>query len=135
MEKYYQKNSGDKMSEKQRDPIIVSLENDIAEYDSVYLIDRNMNLSQLSVMSEKAGNKVLFYLPEDYYKESEVECLKSYRMITREEEMRIEEIYRLYDFSDRFHFLTKDNRNFGNLFNFVNNGVLTEEQAYEAMFM
>ena len=42
-------------------------------------------------------------------------------------------LYNLYEFTDEILFLTQDTMNYPNIFNFVKTGILTEEEAYDAL--
>lgn len=43
------------------------------------------------------------------------------------------ELYYLYEFTDEIFFITQTTVNYPNIFNFVKTGLLTEEEAYDAL--
>lgn len=52
------------------------------------------------------------------------------------ESINVDELYNLYylyEFTDDILFLTQNTPNYSNIFNFVKTGILTEEEAYEAL--
>lgn len=63
---------------------------------------------------------------------NDVEQGSRLRRISAEEMKDVLEIYRIYDFSDKVIFIS-DSEQYGNLFNYVNNGILTTEEMVEAL--
>ena len=45
----------------------------------------------------------------------------------------LQSIYYLYEFTDDIIFLEQNTPSYPNIFNFVKTGILTEEEAYEAL--
>ncbi|MCR4792597.1 MAG: hypothetical protein K5871_07595 [Lachnospiraceae bacterium] len=106
----------------------------LKEYSHVYLLGKGLNLSMLSSVAEFSGKNMLFLVPSDCYPEDDVKALNEYRMISAEETKNILDLYRTYEFSDKFHFLSSpSDQNYGSLMNYVRNGILTEEEGYAAM--
>lgn len=55
-----------------------------------------------------------------------------YRVLTETEMRTLLEIYRSYESSDRLILLT-DSRNFGSLWNYTSNGLISSEEMFQAM--
>lgn len=55
-----------------------------------------------------------------------------YWKLTDEEQKRIQELYMMYDFSDHFHMISNDSK-YGGLFNYVNAGIMTREEVFQAL--
>ena len=56
-----------------------------------------------------------------------------YRTISEREMRVLLHIYRSYESSDKL-FLLSDSRNYGSAWNYVSNGMITEQEMFEAMF-
>ena len=54
------------------------------------------------------------------------------KTITETQMKEVLEIYHLYDFSDRITVIV-DSKQYGGLFNYVNNGILTKEEMIDAL--
>ena len=57
-----------------------------------------------------------------------------YRTISEREMRVLLDIYRSYEVSDKL-FLLSDSRNYGSTWNYVNCGMITEQEMFEAMFV
>lgn len=56
----------------------------------------------------------------------------TYRQITIEQQAELLKVYHMYEFSDRFRVISRDSR-FGSIWNYVDAGILTEQEALEAL--
>lgn len=56
----------------------------------------------------------------------------SYLKITEKTFHELKELYFMYEFSDRFQFIS-DEENFGVIWNYVDTGILTEQEAFQAL--
>ena len=114
-------------------PILAELEKDLEQYDDIYLVGKGIDLSKVANAEGRVGRRLMFYIPEELFGNGADAGVRSFRMISSEEEAAALEIYRMYEFSDKFHLLSDDDTNYGCIHNYVRSGVLTEEEAYEAM--
>lgn len=58
----------------------------------------------------------------------------TYKQITEEEQEQLLQLYRMYEFSDRFSIISREST-YGSLFNLVEAGLLDMEEAAEALFV
>lgn len=56
----------------------------------------------------------------------------AHRQITAEQQAELLKTYHMYEFSDRFRVVSRDSR-FGSIWNYVDAGILTEQEALEAI--
>lgn len=56
------------------------------------------------------------------------------KLFSNEEELAIKRIYLMYEFSDKVRLL-EDSSQYGSLYNYVENGLLTPEEAWRAALM
>lgn len=56
----------------------------------------------------------------------------SYQKLTNRDAKRLQRLYELYEFSDRFQILSQDRR-FGGLFNLLDTGLLNTEELFTAL--
>lgn len=99
------------------------LEKMMSEYEKVFLV-LDKNLYKLLSAEKCTKNKILF-LPLD-------DSLTKYPKVSSEDSKQLHELYNMYEFSDRFQVLSR-NECFGNLLNLVDTGVLTREELVEAL--
>ena len=111
------------------------LENSLGEYDRIILVinDRasgNDLLSRLlgSEAIKKSVKKIMIMSCENREEEGNY----TYFQISRQEEKWLNELYRMYEFSDRFQILSYGG-NYGNIFNYVETGLMTMEEVFEAV--
>ena len=57
-----------------------------------------------------------------------------YRTVSEREMRELLYVYRLYEASDKL-FLLSDSTNYGSAWNYVNNGLISENDMFEAMFL
>lgn len=54
-------------------------------------------------------------------------------LVPAEEMAEIQKLYNTYEFSERFILFQPADRNYGNLFHYVKNGLLTEEECFQVL--
>lgn len=115
--------------------IIKKIENYIQEYDSVFVLNTRIlkNKTIFQGISKYSGKKILLLTKSqeiDDVPKGSIDILR----ISDKEYCSIEELYYMYEFSDRIHLLT-DSTQYGSLDNYILNGMLTEEEAFTALMM
>lgn len=80
-------------------------------------------------------NAAIICLYEDA---NEIICLKNcneteYEEIKKYDIEQLKKLYRTYQFSDKFLWVSKKNINYASIFNLVTSGVLTEAEAVQAL--
>ncbi len=98
--------------------LIEKLDSDLHDYDLILLVSGADDHSAGGMMGRlinsrafRTSTKKILVLPVDKYKE-------------------LVSLYHTYEFSDRFKVIGRDHQ-FGGLFNYVDNGLLTEDEAFE----
>lgn len=61
------------------------------------------------------------------------EYQEKYHYISSEKLRVILDLYYTYEFSDKIHLISDQENKYANIFNFVKTGVLTKEEAFEAL--
>jgi len=124
------------LSDTEKKNTIRELENNLNKYDKVILINgldnKNLDLTELIIdylEMKKVVIKIL--LLSSTISENDKQTY-TVQKISKEDEQIIVSLYRIYEFSDRFFLIDNGNHN-GNLFNYVEKGLLTLEEAIEAM--
>lgn len=92
-------------------------------------------VGKLSLSEDKnllnISGKVLLLSTNSWQSEAEQWGLEQ-KVITEEEVEEICSLYYLYEFSNRFRIVSREN-NYGSVFNLVDSGLLTYEEAFEAI--
>lgn len=106
------------------------MKNFISDYDSIYLLAEKKFIYETTLQDILQLTTGKYLLLVAGYGEG---CIPEYgvdniQMISHDEYNDIEELYYLYEFSDRIHILT-DNPQYGSLNNYIYNGLLSEEEA------
>lgn len=107
----------------------------ISEYDSVYVADEKIWTYEkfFRLISCQDMKRVLLLVTE--LKTSMMQkCSIEIRKISFEEYSNIEELYYMYEFSDRIHLLV-DNDQYGSLRNYISGGLMTEEETVAALLL
>lgn len=110
------------------------LEKNLQEFDKVILItgdsSENGLLSKFtdSEALKKTSKKILVMSDGTIGKKGNY----TYRRISMQELKWLKGLYGTYEFSDRFQILS-DSGNYGNIFNYVENGLMTPEEAFHAV--
>ena len=96
------------------------IQNDLNTYDLILLVDSNDHLSVGGLMGNllnsqafRKSEKKILVLPAEKYKDLVL-------------------LYYTYEFSDRFKVIGRSNQ-YGSLFNYIDNGLLTEAEAFELL--
>lgn len=113
------------------------LEAGLKKYDRIFLIvdDENVGtglgmLTQFynwAVLQNLTGKILVLWHFEDA-----VFTNVDYRQITKEELQTLKQLYCMYEFSDRFQVISWESQ-YGSLFNLVDTGILTMEEAFQAL--
>jgi len=118
---------------KEKAKIIIELEKDLMQYDSVLLCIPNdvdsvlERLFDLSIFKQSEANFKV-YIPSSF----DMYVKENVRVVSGQEMNIILEYYRMYEFTDRLKILG-ENKQFGGLVNYLKNGILTEEEVFEAI--
>lgn len=114
--------------------ILQKLMSDVQKYNRIFLILDNEQLKdKLSIICsllDKTENKnilILSVFKNPVYFHS----LITYRQITEKEAEYLCYLYHMYEFSNRFFLISKETQ-YGELFNFVDTGLINPEEAWEA---
>lgn len=96
------------------------LKNDLNTYDLILLAESDDRLS--------AGGLMGRLLNSQAFRDSEKKIL----VLPAEKYMDLVSLYHTYEFSDRFRVIGRSSQ-CGGLFNYVDNGLLTEQEAFELL--
>lgn len=107
--------------------ILMEIEKDLERFDRILLIADGCIEAFPVVMDAKT---VLVLSVGEVSLESNPQI--TYRQITTEQETELIKTYHMYEFSDRFRVVSRDSR-FGSIWNYVDAGILTEQEALEAI--
>ena len=118
--------------------VIARLESDMEWYDHIFLVRGDDALSgrvaALLCHPEAAGNlqeKRLLLISPDVLCEVDGKGTPVRRISQLEDEMLCR-LYNMYEFSDRFHILSREEQ-YGGLLNFVDSVILSTEEMLEAL--
>lgn len=112
-----------------KNKVLEKIKQYISEYDSIYITaNKDYIYSPFFQNILSHGKKKYLLLAADYEKRSKSEYGIDIHTISREEYDEIKNLYYLYEFSDRIHFLD-ENMQCGSLDNYIINGLLTAEEA------
>ncbi len=109
------------------------LRNYINQYDSIFVIKENncIGITFSKLLPRQVERKILFLVKEPITTDIP-DCSIDILLISDEEYYEIENMYYLYEFSDRIHIISR-NSQYGSLDNYISNGLLTEEEAFLAL--
>lgn len=117
--------------------LLLSLESLLNQYDKVFLADlsgQGMRARWERFLSEEDfptfGNRTLLLSAEDINISGN--CGFSYKKIAKGTLNELKNLYFMYEFSDRFRLISNEN-NFGVIWNYVDAGLLTEKEAFQAI--
>lgn len=94
------------------------IKNDLNIYDLILLVDSDEQLSVGGLMEKLLNSQAFRKSP------------KKILVLPSEKYMDLVSLYHTYEFSDRFKIIGKSMQ-YGGLFNYVDNGLLTEQEAFE----
>lgn len=112
--------------------IISILENDLNNYDRIIFFDTPDLISgflQSKAASITDLNILVLSLGQTFPQLGNI----AFREISEEEAGQIKELYYMYQFSDRFLFISKESANYAGLFHFVDTGILDTEEVFEVL--
>ncbi len=79
----------------------------------------------------KASDKKILILASFFYM---LECSNLFiEEIPKEKAEKLISLYKMYEFTDNFSMITDDNTSFPNIFNYVETGLLTLQEAWQAL--
>lgn len=125
------------MGNKNEKEILEELISDITTYNKIFLILNHNQLKDEWLMIDsfleriKDKNQTILILSVFKIPICIASCI-TYRQITKEEENYLKHLYYMYEFSDRFFVLSKEHQ-YGQLFNFVDTGLLKPEEVWEVL--
>lgn len=103
------------------------------QYDQIVFFEEEAFLAECcSPDVFRAVRKRILILSKSVFRE-EAEYI-TFRQITEEEARQLTELYFLYDFSDKFLYISRKNTNYASLRHFVETGLLSMKEAMEALF-
>lgn len=106
--------------------ILIQIERDLEQFEIILLMPDNC------VMPLRAyDGKKLLVLSAGALPVADDQQI-AYRQITKKAQDELLELYNMYEFSDRFR-VVSGNRQFGSVWNYVDAGILTEQEALEAL--
>lgn len=107
----------------------------LSEYDSVFVLGEGIPASGsfFQAISRQTAKKNLL-LVKELETDGIPECGADIQTISYEEYCDIEELYYMYEFSDRIYLLT-DTAQYGSLGNYISSGLLTEEEIFTALLL
>ena len=105
----------------------MGIEKDLEQFDRILLV-MDTGMGAFPAVADAKSILVLSAYPVPL--ESSLQI--TYRQITAEQQAELLKTYHMYEFSDRFRVVSRDSR-FGSLWNYVDAGILTEQEALEAL--
>lgn len=110
-----------------RTTILMEVEKDLERFDRILLITDMCIIPFPAIMNAK---NILVLSVRTIPSESNLRI--TYRQITTEQQTELLKIYHVYEFSDRFRVVSRSGQ-FGSIWNYVDAGILTEQEALEAI--
>lgn len=117
------------------DTLLMGLERDLEDYDRIFLVfiegKAQEDFFAQFCGSEELGNcgKKILILSAENLMENRPD---RFRKISCQTAARLKELYFMYEFSDRFRLLSREEC-FGGILNLVDTGILTKEEAFSAL--
>lgn len=112
--------------------IISILKNDLDYYDKILFFKTRelfFEFCQSKVVSTTNLKVLVLSLEQTLPRVGNI----TFRQISEEEVRQLKELYYMYQFSDKFLFISNESTNYASLFHFVNTGVLSKEEVFEAL--
>ena len=110
------------------------LEEALIQYDRIILLDKTVTLRRDQIcqyLDTLGGKRNILLLGTEEFICNANNC--RYYQITDEEEKGLQKLYFTYEFSDRLIVLSKSLM-YGDIWNYVETGIMTEEEAFRALF-
>lgn len=119
----------------EREILYAVLKSDLEKYERIFLVVSRQKSDLLtdfcnSNALRNSKYRVLILSAGSFPDNCSVEC----RKITEKDCNMLYTLYSLYEFSDRFRILSKENR-YGNILNFYDTSVLDMEAVFEAVLL
>lgn len=116
--------------------ILGLLHKKLHEYNRVFLVTHlspSEEWKQICAMlpalkKEITDNRLLFLIEEGITCPEDASCV----VLSHEDARELYQLYLTYEFSDKFSFLS-GNMKYGTIFNYVESGILSEEEAVKAI--
>lgn len=105
---------------------LMEVEKDLEQFDRILLI---IDMCDRPFPAGMGAKNILILSVGTVPLESNLQI--TYRQITTEQQAELLKVYHMYEFSDRFRVVSRDSR-FGSIWNYVDAGILTEQEALEA---
>lgn len=112
--------------------LVSRLQHILDTYDIVLLVRTKEEFYKCLESVREIGNRNLLLLLPEVFKDTFEKFGLAQQILTANEFEEIESLYRMYEFSNRFRVISDDGM-YGDIFEFVNNGLLTYEEALEAI--
>lgn len=112
--------------------IICKLEKAIVSGKRIILFNCDNNTILNTILNKIEVDKienVEIWVKKEYYSKSKI-----VKVITDEEIFDLLKLYKMYEFSNRFY-VVSDSEQYGNVFNYIRNGIITEEEMADALFI
>ena len=110
-----------------RTAILPEIEKDLERFDRILLIT-GMDIGAFPAVVDAKNILILSVGAVSMEGNPQI----AYRQITAEQQTELLKTYHMYEFSDRFRVVSRDSR-FGSVWNYVDAGILTEQEALEAI--
>ncbi len=109
-----------------------ALERDLNCYDRVLLSETPALISVIGQLklSEVSDEKLLVLSPNICQGQSQN---ITFRQISREETCQLTKLYFTYEFSDQFHFISRNDGNYASLYYMADAGILSPEEFVAAL--
>lgn len=117
--------------------LLAELEKDLEYYDRIFLITgRHQEYRELFIQfggseKRKDGTKKILVLSDENLDGG---ACYSCRRLSHEDAGQLKKLYFMYEFSDRFQLLSRE-ESFGGILDFADTGILTKEEAFCALFL
>lgn len=115
--------------------LLAELERDLEDYDRIFLIPvmdeiygELFRWLDRSGRPQNCGENILVLSVEALAEGSNYSC----RRISVPKMARLKELYFMYEFSDRFRLLSRE-ESFGGILNFLDTGILTKEEVFRGL--
>lgn len=118
--------------------IIENIDRSVKKFDTVLMLIDGKNAAEnltedfcRSKPMKNTSKRVLILSSSDGVIPGDTDHYE-YWKLTCEEQRMVQEIYTMYDFSDHFHVISNDTK-YGSLLNYVNAGIMTREEVFQAI--
>lgn len=116
------------MSKKKKS--IQLLERAVGQFDRIFVFENEELIPEVFSENKTIAHKLLILSEKQMVPDTDNII---FQQITEEEKEQIINLYFTYEFSDKFTFVSRNNINYGGLFHFIDTGILSKEEAFEAL--